>query len=106
VTVRYVRHPAPDPNSATVHVPGPFDASTHYRFQVRALTGYSESTPCELSSDLTTPAWPALPTNLIANPASPGEIDLTWAASPTADSYTVTVTDWGYPYDATDPYWT
>ena len=87
---------ASGPTARTVSLPGPFEPSTEYTFQVAAYTQWADSAP---SPELvfTTPTWPEAPANLTASTANAGEIDLSWDPSAGASHYTLS------QFDASSP---
>jgi len=52
-------------NTVYHSLPGPFAPSTDYYFRVKAFTDSAESAPSNVA-DVTTAAWPAAPTGLVA----------------------------------------
>jgi hypothetical protein len=66
-----------DADSTYYSLPGPFAPSTDYYFRVKAFTDSAESAPSNVA-DVTTAAWPAAPTGLVAWASSDTQIELTW----------------------------
>jgi hypothetical protein len=66
-----------DANTVYHSLPGPFAPSTDYYFRVKAFTDSAESGYSN-TDDVTTVAWPAAPTGLVATAVSTSRIDLEW----------------------------
>ncbi|WP_193378524.1 fibronectin type III domain-containing protein, partial [Singulisphaera acidiphila] len=82
-------------NATSYSASGPFDALTAYHFRVRAYS--SASYPNYASNEsaysnsvtLTTPAFPDVPTGLVASLASASSIAIAWSDVANADGYRV-----------------